>query len=111
MPETIHDDLDRRLFHLKTLYDVSHDLLGIVEVEAILKNFLMMTTGNFGVIEGLILTQDVPSEEITHFVSVGFGNNERTGLEEHGNRLLLDLKKDGAAVNGHMIEERWSSGQ
>ena len=105
MPETIHDELDRRLFHLKTLYHVSHELLGIVEVEAILKNFLMMTTGNFGVIEGLILTQDVPSEEITHFVSVGFGNNERTELEEHGNRLLLDLKKDGAAVNGHMIED------
>jgi signal transduction histidine kinase len=105
IPETIQDELDRRLFHLKTLYDVSHDLLGIVEVEAILKNFLMMTTGNFGVIEGLILIQDVPSEEITHFISLGFGSNDRTSLEEHGNWLLLDLKKDGAAVNDQVIED------
>ena len=105
MPEEIHDELDRRLFHLKTLYDVSHDLLGIVEVKAILKNFLMMTTGNFGVIEGFILTQDISSEEITHFVSVGFGTNERAELKEHGNRLLLDLKKDGVVVNGHIIED------
>ena len=105
MQEKIQDELDRRLFHLKTLYDVSHDLLGMVEVEAVLKNFLMMTTGNFGVIEGFILTQDTLSQDKTHFVSVGFGTNERADLEERGRQLLLDWRREGVVVNGHLLED------
>ena len=51
-PERVQAELDRQLFHLKTLYDVSRELLGLIEVKAILKNFLFMTTGNFGVVHG-----------------------------------------------------------
>ncbi len=46
------------MFHLKTLYDVSRELLGIVDIKLILKNFLLMTLGNFGVAEGFIYAQD-----------------------------------------------------
>ena len=55
LPEAVQAELDRRLFHLKTLYDVSQHLLGTLEVEQALKDFLLMTMGNFGVVEGFCL--------------------------------------------------------
>jgi class 3 adenylate cyclase/transcriptional regulator with GAF, ATPase, and Fis domain len=96
--------VDRRDFHLKTLYDVSKDIFGTVDVEAILKNFLLMTTGNFGVIEGFILTQDVPTGETTHFVSVGFKDDERTLLSQGGRQLLKDWNRKEAVLEGHTLE-------
>ena len=102
--KSIQAELDRRVFHLKTLYDVSKDIFGSVDFEAILKNFLLMTTGNFGVIEGFILTQDLPSKEIIHFASVGFGENERTSLSEGGRKLLVDWDKEEAVLDGNKLE-------
>ena len=102
--KSMEAELDKRVYHLKTLYDVSKDIFGTVDFEAILKNFLLMTTGNFGVIEGFILTQDLPSEEITHFVSVGFGENERTSLSEGGRKLLVYWDKEETVLDGHKLE-------
>ena len=87
--ERIETELDRRVFYLKTLYDVSKDIFGSVEFDAILKNFLLMTMGNFGVVEGFILTVDVPSEEINGFVSVGFQSGDTTLLRTGGSQILL----------------------
>lgn len=70
-PEATQSELDRQLFHLKTLYDVSRELLGIVDIRLILKNFLLMTLGNFGVAEGFIFAHDTNSTK--HRLMVGFG--------------------------------------
>ncbi|HAY39557.1 MAG TPA: hypothetical protein DCY53_09585 [Desulfobacteraceae bacterium] len=93
--ENIQTELDRRVYYLKTLYDVSRDIFGSVDYETILKNFLMMTMGNFGVAEGFILTVDVPSEEINGFVSVGFQADDILLLRTGGSEILLsaDLAK------------------
>ena len=66
--EHVQTELDRKVFYLKTLYDVSKDIFGSVEFETILRNFLLMTLGNFGVMEGFILTLDRPSKGIVHLV-------------------------------------------
>jgi len=93
--ESIQTELDRRVYYLKTLYDVSRDIFGSVEYEKILKNFLMMTMGNFGVTEGFILTVDVPSREINGFVSVGFQDEDIALLRTGGSEVLFspDLVK------------------
>jgi class 3 adenylate cyclase len=93
--ERIQTELDRRVYYLKTLYDVSKDIFGSVDYEPILKNFLMMTMGNFGVAEGFILTVDVPSREISGFVSVGFQADDISLLRTGGSEILLsaDLVK------------------
>jgi len=93
--ERIQTELDRRVFYLKTLYDVSKDIFGSVENEPILKNFLLMTMGNFGVAEGFILTVNVPSGEINGFVSVGFQAEDMSLLRTGGSQILLsaDLVK------------------
>jgi len=93
--ERIQTELDRRVYYLKTLYDVSKDIFGSVEYEQILKNFLLMTMGNFGVAEGFILTVDAPSREINGFVSVGFQSEDISLLRTGGSEILLstDLVK------------------
>jgi class 3 adenylate cyclase/transcriptional regulator with GAF, ATPase, and Fis domain len=96
-------ELERQAFHLKTLYDVSKDIFGTVDVEAILRNFLLMTTGNFGVIEGFIVTQDVSSKEITHFVSVGFRDDERTVLSQGGRQILKDWDRKDTVIEGSTL--------
>ena len=97
-------EVDRQAFHLKTLYDISKDIFGSVDIEAILKNFLLMTTGNFGVIEGFIVTQNVHTKEITHFVSVGCSDDERTVLSQGSSQILKDWNKEEVALEGHKLE-------
>ena len=70
--EYIQDELDLRVFHLKTLYDVGKDIFASVDFDDILKRFLLMTMGNFGIIHGFILTVDIPSETVPHFECMGF---------------------------------------
>jgi class 3 adenylate cyclase len=93
--ESIQTELDRRVYYLKTLYDISKDIFGSVEYEQILKNFLMMTMGNFGVVEGFILTVDIPSRKINGFVSVGFQEDDISLLKTGAREILLspDLVK------------------
>jgi len=89
--ERIETELDRRVFYLKTLYDVSKDIFGSIEYETILKNFLLMTMGNFGVVEGFILTVNVHSKEINGFVSVGFEGHDIYLLKTSCSEILLSL--------------------
>ena len=55
--DQVQAELDRQVFHLKTLYDVSHELLGLTDVSMILRNFLLMTMGNFGTAQGFIMVE------------------------------------------------------
>ena len=75
-------ELDRRIFHLKTLYDVSKDVYSSVETETILKNFLLMTMGNFGVVTGFVLLTDLDSLKIERFIQVGVLDNESNSFRE-----------------------------
>jgi signal transduction histidine kinase len=89
LPEAVQAELDRRLFHLKTLYDVSQHLLGTLEVEPALKDFLLMTMGNFGVVEGFVFVQDGESPKGPHLISVGFQDGDRPRLEKAARQVLV----------------------
>ncbi len=88
LAERIQLELDRRVFHLKTLYDVSKDIFSSVDSETILRAFLMMTRGNFGVMEGFALTMQVSSEKITRFVHIGFHDQDEPTLKKCGRDYL-----------------------
>jgi signal transduction histidine kinase len=87
-------ELDLRLFHLKTLYDVSRELLGVVDIQLILKNFLLMTLGNFGVAEGFIYAHDAGATNPGTMVGFGFPDD---ALELHKIESLQ-------AVNSHSFQ-------
>jgi signal transduction histidine kinase len=84
----IQAELDKQLFHLKTLYDVSRELLGLTDVSAILRNFLLMTMGNFGTAQGFIMDEDAHSGEISHFESFGYEGEERSLVQSIGREAL-----------------------
>ena len=81
-PEAAQAEDERRLFHLKTLYDVSRELLGVVELKTILKNFLLMTLGNFGVVEGILLTHNLNSADDVDLVTIGIEEDENVSRRE-----------------------------
>jgi class 3 adenylate cyclase len=84
------DELDRRTFHLKTLYDVSKDVYSSVETETILKNFLLMTMGNFGVVTGFLLLTNVASIEIERLIQLGIQDNDSSSFREVCRQLLKE---------------------
>jgi len=84
--ENVQAELDLRVFNLKTLYDVSNDLYSSVESETILRNFLLMTMGNYGVMEGFILLLDTQSKTTHQFVSIGFQKDAMELLEKENLR-------------------------
>ncbi len=88
--ETAQSELDLRLFHLKTLYDVSRELLGIVDIQLILKNFLLMTLGNFGVAEGFIFAHDSNSTNPGVMVGFGFQDDVLASLESESQQALIN---------------------
>jgi class 3 adenylate cyclase len=70
---------------------VSKDIFGSVDFAEILRNFLLMSMGNFGVMEGFLLTIDIPSGKINHFRSNGYPDLGLTALRESARQFLSDL--------------------
>ncbi len=87
--ESVQAELDLRVFNLKTLYDVSKDIYGSVESDTIIRNFLLMTMGNFGVMQAFILLLGEPDNDTHHFLSIGFQDELNPQLEDGASRLLL----------------------
>jgi signal transduction histidine kinase len=92
--DEVQAELDKQLFHLKTLYDVSHELLGLTDVSVILKNFLLMTMGNFGTPQGFIIGENVHTGEISHFESFGFEGEELSLIQSLGKEALSKKSYD-----------------
>ena len=57
--------LERRVFHLKTLYDLSQDIGYLQDPREILPHLLMMAMGNFGAECGVIVLLDANGEKAT----------------------------------------------
>ena len=89
--EHVQNELDRRIFYLKTLYDVSKDIFSSVKSETILRNFLLMAMGNFGVSKGFMLLTNSATKQINYFIPIGFQQTD-----------ALSLKK---GIRDHLLEE------
>src|SRR5262249_20434104 len=51
-------ELGKRMFHLKTLYDLSREIGHLIDSQAIMKNLLMMVIGTFGTFRAIVLLVD-----------------------------------------------------
>lgn len=95
--QEIQTALDLRSFQLKTLNDMSKELFGSVDTEMILKNFLLMTMGNFGILNGFVLLTRLDTADADHFVSVGFPDTEIVALRRDCRKCALHGKSHQAA--------------
>jgi len=94
--ETVQAELDLRVFNLKTLYDVSKDIYASVESETIIRNFLLMTMGNFGVMQAFILLMDEAADNADKFVTVGFQEDRIQSLEKDAVRFFKHVCPENA---------------
>jgi len=75
--EGIHSqrELERRIFHLKTLYDLGQEIGYARGTDEIFKSLLMMMIGTFGASSGFILLCDVSRGKIETFTQRGMGRH------------------------------------
>ena len=92
--QNVQLELDRRIFNLKTLYDVSKDIFSSVDSGAILRNFLLMVMGNFGVAEGVIMLFRHKSAQVEKVTAVGLQERDLEILRRHMPRALVDREDD-----------------
>ncbi len=64
-------ELQRRVFHLKTLYDVSREVGFLVDTSEIAGNLLLMTVGTFGALRGFLVLVDVDHDRLESFTQRG----------------------------------------
>jgi class 3 adenylate cyclase len=109
--EEVRTELDRRVFHLKTLYDVSKDIYGSVEIDAILRSFLLMSMGNFGVVTGFVLLATVESVEIERFLTLGIQNSDSPAFRKELQEILKQqgLYQSMAAIRAMSNSESFLS--
>jgi rhodanese-related sulfurtransferase len=82
-------ELDRQLFHLKTLNDLSREVGGIIQPKKIMEAFLLMAMGTLGFSRGFVLlvhnpttqvdavSRGIPPEELTTFKELSPGLSSR----------------------------------
>jgi len=99
------DELERRDYYLRTLFDISNDIFGTMDSGTILRNFLLMTMGNFAVVEGVILIINLRSKETVDFINAGFQNDELSDLQKAAKEALLGGESTGEFVKDAELED------
>jgi class 3 adenylate cyclase len=73
--ERSEQELQRRIFHLKTLFDLSHEIGFLNQPIEIIKNLLMMIIGTFGASSGFILLADTGRGKVEAFTQRSMPKN------------------------------------
>jgi class 3 adenylate cyclase len=91
-------ELEKRMFHLKALYDISREIGFLTDTQSIIDNLLMMVLGTFGVERGLIVLHEASTNRIEAVAHRGLDDAVAVALalaEHHVARPL-------ASVNLHI---------
>ncbi len=75
-------ELEKRIFHLKTLYDLSQEIGYLKGTDEIFKNLLLMMIGNFGAFCGFIFLFDVSQRKTDAFSQRGLDKDSLHTLSE-----------------------------
>lgn len=103
-------DLHQKVFQLKTLHDVSSTIYGEVDLETIYKNFLLMTMGVFGTLEGLIMDLGAKVNDVSPFVTVGWHGESLDQLSRSVKRCLSHWQATGMIPKETLFRELRSLG-
>ena len=101
--ENAFEELDRRVYHLKTLNDISRDIFSTVEFDAIINHFLLMIMGNFGVMQGFAMMMTMDSDEISFFKAMGYEEEEMVSLKNGAKQIVLQKSRDDE-MDGQSIQ-------
>jgi adenylate cyclase len=90
------EKLEKRVFHLKTLYDLSQEIGFIEGTHGIMKNLLMMIMGTFGVVNGLALLVDSKSGKIESVTQRGMA---KSAIDRLSRSIETGCCKDLKGIN------------
>ncbi|UCD78965.1 MAG: rhodanese-like domain-containing protein [Desulfobacterales bacterium] len=79
-------NLDRQIFYLQTLYELTAELSPIVNTESLMENFLLITMGTFGLAQGAVLLCDRENRSVR---SVNRGPTFNAGLSFEAAEKML----------------------
>ena len=92
--ERSQQELERRIFHLKSLYDLSQEVGFLRGTQEIVKNLLMMTIGTFGASCGFIFLLEPEKGEMEAFTQRGMRKDSHDAiLKMKGIEWLQELDK------------------
>ena len=107
--EETQAELDKTVFSLQTLHDISADLYGSIEKESIMHNFLLMCMGNFGSKRGFLMLMNLLDRKINHDTALGYAGDDLGPLRgmgkmiaEHKGRKTCILPAKGLDLMGPM---------
>jgi adenylate cyclase len=108
-------ELERRIFHLKTLYDLSQEIGVLKGRKDIMNNLLMMIMGTFGALRGIVILVDISTGSAEEMFQRGMGKTSLgilshakesryfKGLEEIACIHVLDEKSSAEQDKAHSI--------
>jgi rhodanese-related sulfurtransferase len=79
-------DLDKRVFHLKTLHDTACELSGLTQPRQIMETFLLTAMGLFGVTRGLAILINARTRQ-GHLAQRGLSGPEADACERNLSRI------------------------
>ena len=105
-------ELERRIFHLKTLYDVGQVIGSLRDPEQIMKNLLLMIMGTFGALRGMIVLVDVQQGGLAGVMQRGMPKSELESLFQAVEassfadiKGVVDLQRLALSQPGHGAEQ------
>ena len=101
--ENAFEELDRRVYHLKTLNDISRDIFSTVAFDAIINHFLLMIMGNFGVMQGFAMMMNPNSEDMFFFKAIGYDEEDVAALKKGAKQIVLQCSRP-PLVGGPLIQ-------
>ena len=85
----IRKDLDRRLFHLTSFYDITHELRSLKDVDKIIVTFLLMVMGVLSANQGYILLFDKENKTVrTAYRGIKKDNIKKLSQNEIENNII-----------------------
>ena len=79
-------ELDKRIFHLNTLYETAHELSGLNQPRKMMETFLLSAMGIFGITEGLVILINTRTYQ-GHLFHRGFSKEAVAACERNLTRI------------------------
>ncbi len=95
--ERMQAELDRTIFSLRTLHDISIDVYSSIETDNIMRNFLLMCMGNFGSKRGFLMFMSRSDKKIDRDTSLGYMDEELGPLRKLG-EIVASLEKQQTKI-------------
>jgi class 3 adenylate cyclase len=96
-------ELERRIFHLKTLYEVSQVIGSLRDPQQIMKNLLLIVIGTLGALKGVAFLVDVQQDRVAVATQRSMGKTALAELSQAVEAGYFDEIK--GATNIQMLDE------